>query len=261
MHGRLFLSVVVVVHFTHCAGVPSICTCNRRGRSHHIKVRKRAQKSKHTTRSCWKGTRPSSDKYLTYGSGVEATLVAFWRAMVIQGAGVLTTTYLEPGLCSARFLLSATPHWPPSLTLRRRLAALQRRTVAAAMRVPRMPGEGLAAYCRRRARAASAYADRVGSWDRGIVIAATSWAAHVGRRPQQHRVRRLLCGGREQWLRERRMAVGSPSAGGPPGLAAAWARTTAMGDSPARCMNRCRPASGRDVTRCTRAAGSSRIES
>lgn len=102
--------------------------------------------------------------------------------------------------------------WPASLSLRLRLAALQRRIIAAAMRTPRIPGEALAAYCRRRARLAGVHAERAGPWERAIVASALSWAAHVSRRPPDHWVRRLLFGGNERWLQERRLAVGSPSA-------------------------------------------------
>lgn len=145
----------------------------------------------------------------------------------------------------------SVPRWPPTLTLRRRLAALQRRILAAAMRVSGLPGEDIATYCRRRAHIVSGHAERNGSWDRGSVIAANSWpraaatgalgASRVAGWPRAVVARAM--GGRRQ--PERMGGSFGPQIVGP--------GPTAVGDSGARCLYRLRPAApGRNVTRVGR---------
>lgn len=82
------------------------------------------------------------------------------------------------------------------------------RGLAATLRVERIPTAELGAYCRRRARDAN----RFESWDVLHVRMAGNRAAHVAHKSAGYWVRRLLYNGHGAWLRERRTAVGSPSA-------------------------------------------------
>lgn len=81
---------------------------------------------------------------------------------------------------------------------------MQRRMLAVLLQVRPYPYEEVGAFVRRRGRAATKLQGDMGRWNDLYVAKLASWAAHVDRRPQGHRVKRLLAVQSREWLSERR---------------------------------------------------------
>ena len=106
-----------------------------------------------------------------------------------------------------------SPAWPPCATLRKRLDAMQHSMLAIIQRVPRLPDESDAQFARRRAKAMSQSATTMGRWSRLHITCSTNWHAHLERHQGDGHWLGFLHGWRDaEWLRSRRVSVGSASA-------------------------------------------------
>ena len=71
--------------------------------------------------------------------------------------------------------------WPPLRQICRELDCLQRKMTSIFLRTPRLPGEAVDAYCRRRGRIAGACCRQQGLWSKRWCQRVLSWNMHLER--------------------------------------------------------------------------------
>ena len=91
--------------------------------------------------------------------------------------------------------------WPPQPLFAKELDSLQAKMVASMMRVPRLPGELLPDFCRRRNRTAAVHCRQAGRWSKDWFARSIRWNDHIQRNHVQHCWLMMLTAFQDQlWL-------------------------------------------------------------
>ena len=149
---------------------------------------------------------------------MEQTFVQMWRAFFANCTS-RDAKLVDPMRRMALMRRTAEPsllyrctRWPCRPNLESMLDQHQRRMVSLLLRLPRLPGEAVDVYCRRRGRASANHARAMGLWSLKHAERVVSWFDHLLReRNAESWPAMLLLWHGQEWLRECRLRMFSTS--------------------------------------------------